>query len=49
MHFRKRMIEVEPIAMLAVVSTAALVARWGRVDDLSGVPVRRAHQRHGKR
>ena len=49
MRFRKRFIEVELAAMLALVGTAALAAQWGRIDDLSGVRARGACRRHGER
>ncbi|MFQ6024437.1 MAG: hypothetical protein ACE5NW_17110 [Acidiferrobacterales bacterium] len=48
MRFRSRLIEIALAATLAVVSTAALAAKWGRIDGLSGVRVRGARQRHGK-
>ncbi len=47
MRFRKRLIEVEPAAMLALVSTAVLATQLSRIDNLSGV--RGARQRHGER
>jgi hypothetical protein len=49
MRFRDRLIEIVLAATLAVVSTAALAAKRGRIDDLSGVRVRGACRRHGKR
>ncbi|MFQ5759865.1 MAG: hypothetical protein ACE5HM_02710 [Acidiferrobacterales bacterium] len=49
MGFRKRLSKVELAATLAVVSTATLATKWGRIDDLSGVRVRGARRRYGKR
>ncbi len=49
MRFRKRLIEVEPAATLALVGASGLATASSRIDNLSGVRVREARQRHGKR